>query len=97
MFQRYHRAACQMGLSRVLLTNAKIEARIERLDDAIAAAEPNAPQFDREQWRELMAMKQERHKLYLLLLARRVERGKKVASLDRWRHGFSAGNPEPVA
>ena len=80
-----------------MLTNAKIEARIDRLDQAIAAAEPNAPQFDREQWRELMAMKQERHKLYLLLLARRVERGKKVASLDRWRHGFSSGKAEPVA
>jgi hypothetical protein len=83
-------------LSRVLLTNAKIEAQIERLDQAIAEAEPNAPQFDREQWRELMAMKQERHKLYLLLLARRVERGKKVASLERWRHGFSPEKPEPV-
>lgn len=85
-----------MGLSRVLLTNAKIEARIDRLDRAIAEAEPNVPQFNREQWRELMAMKQERHKLYLLLLARRVERGKKIASLERWRHGFSAGKPEPV-
>ena len=80
----------------MLLTNAKIEAQIERLDHAIAEAEPNAPQFGREQWRELMAMKQERHKLYLLLLARRVERGKKVASLERWRHGFSSEKPEPV-
>jgi hypothetical protein len=80
----------------VLLTVAKIKAAIQRMDEAIAAAEPHAPQFSGEDWRSFMALKQRRHGLHMLLLARKVEQGKKVVSLHRWRYGFETTEAPPT-
>ncbi len=80
-------------------TVAEIEEAIERLDEIIAAAEALAPHLDADSWQEFMALKQRRHELRLLRLARSVENNKKVVSLDRWRHGFdgSSETPDPAS
>jgi len=78
-------------------TMAQIKAAIARIDAAIDAAEPQSPQFNGADWTSFMALKQRRHELHLLLIARRVECGKKVVSLDRWRHGFEGAEaPTPA-
>jgi hypothetical protein len=77
-----------------LSTVAQIKAAIRRMDAIIAAGEPRAPQSDRAAWSSFMALKQKRHSLHLLLIARRVECRKQVVSLDRWRHGFDVLEPE---
>jgi hypothetical protein len=78
-------------LARAHLTIAEIRNAIHRMDVAIAAAEPrDAGTAVRADWAGFMALKQRRHQLHLLLIARRVECRKKVVSLDRWRHGFDA-------
>jgi hypothetical protein len=76
--------------ARALLTVAEVKDAIHRMDVAIAAAEPRDPQAIRTDWVSFMALKQRRHQLHLLLIARRVEACKKVVSLDKWRHGFDA-------
>lgn len=78
-------------------TTAQIKAAIKGIDAAIDAAEPHAPQFNGTEWRSFMALKQQRHELHLLLIARRVECGKRVVSLERWRHGFDATATIPEA
>jgi hypothetical protein len=78
-------------------TTAEVKAAIKGIDAAIAAAEPNAPQFNGADWRSFMALKQERHELHLLLIARRVECCKRVVSLERWLHGFDAAAAIPEA
>jgi hypothetical protein len=77
-----------------LSTVAQIKAAIRRMDAIIAAGEPRAPQSDRAAWSSFMALKQKRHSLHLLLIARRVECRKPVVSLDRWRYGFDMPESE---
>jgi hypothetical protein len=77
-----------------LTTVAQIKATIRRMDAIIAAGEPRAPQSDRAAWSSFMALKQKRHSLHLLLIARRVECRKQIVSLERWRHGFDVPEPE---
>jgi hypothetical protein len=78
-------------------TVAQIKAAIRRMDAIIAAGEPTAPPSDRAAWSSFMALKQKRHSLHLLLIARRVECCKQVVSLDRWRYGFDVPEPEVSA
>jgi hypothetical protein len=73
---------------------AEIKAAIRRMDAIISAGEPQAPESDRAAWSSFMALKQKRHSLHLLLIARRVECRKQVVSLDRWRYGFEIPEPE---
>ena len=77
-----------------LSTVAQIKSAIRRMDAIIAGGEPRAPQSDRAAWGSFMALKQKRHSLHLLLIARRVECRKPVVSLDRWRYGFDLPEPE---
>jgi len=77
-------------------TMAQIKAAIRRMDAIIAAGEPRAPQSDRAAWSSFMALKQKRHSLHLLLIARRVECRKPVVSLDRWRYGFDVPEPQEI-
>ena len=79
-------------------TIAEIEAAVVMLDEIIAAEEARAPHLDAISWQEFMALKQERHELRLLRLARTVECNKKVVNLDRWRRGFETFDiPDPAA
>ncbi len=78
-------------------TVAQVKAAIKDIDAAIAAAEPNSPQFNGTDWQSFMALKQQRHELHLLLIARRVECCKKVVSLERWLHGFDSATTIPDA
>ena len=78
-------------------TTAQVKATIKGIDAAIAAAEPNAAQFNGADWRSFMALKQQRHELHLLLIARRVECCKRVVSLERWLYGFDAAATIPEA
>jgi len=77
------------------MTVAQVKAAIKGIDAAIAAAEPNAPQFNGTDWQSFMALKQQRHELHLLLIARRVECCKKVVSLERWLYGFDGAATLP--
>jgi hypothetical protein len=77
-------------------TVAQIKAAIRRMDAIIAAGEPRAPDADRAAWSNFMALKQKRHSLHLLLIARRVECRKQIVSLDRWRYGFDVPEPEEI-
>lgn len=78
-------------------TTAKVKAAIKAIDAAIVAAEPHTPQFNGADWRSFMALKQQRHELHLLLIARRVECCKRVVSLERWLYGFEAAASIPAA
>lgn len=81
----------------MVVTNERIEAAIQQLERLIAAAEVQAPPDDEAAQRELVALKARQQGLHLLMLARVVERRKKIVSLERWRYGFEAPRNPPRA
>ena len=74
----------------MVVTNERVEAAIRQLERLIAAAEVAASPGGEAASRELVALKTRQQGLHLLMLARVVERRKKVVSLERWRYGFDA-------
>ena len=74
-----------------VLTTARVENEIRRLDRLIAAAEPQMPHLRAHECREYLAMKQRRRVLKDILLARNIERGKSVVNFRRWRLGLMVG------
>jgi hypothetical protein len=74
----------------VAMTTKNVEAMIGQLDRIIGKAEARIGELDDRTMRALMALQQQRSKLRLLAIARRIERQKSVVSLERWRHGFDA-------
>ncbi|HEX7969836.1 MAG TPA: hypothetical protein VF502_16550 [Stellaceae bacterium] len=74
----------------MVVTNERIEAAIRQLERLIAAAEVATAPRSEAASRELVALKTRQQGLHLLMLARVVERRKKVVRLERWRYGFDA-------
>ncbi len=74
----------------MLLTTVRLESALRRLDRLIASVEPHASQLHADEWRQFLALKQRRHNLRLILVARRIECRKPIVSLHRWRYGFAA-------
>jgi hypothetical protein len=74
----------------VAMTTKNVEAMIGQLDRIIGKAEARIGELDERTMRALMALQQQRSKLRLLAIARRIERQKSVVSLERWRYGFDA-------
>ncbi len=72
------------------VTNERLEAAIRQLERLIAAAELEAASQDETARRQLSALRMRQQGLHLLMLARIVERRKKVVDLERWRFGFEA-------
>ncbi len=72
------------------VTNERVEAAIRQLERLIAAAERDAATQNETAQRQLSALKMRHQGLHLLMLARIVERRKKVVNLERWRYGFEA-------
>ena len=70
------------------MMTVRLEAAIRRLDRIIAEMEENGLLLDRAGFRKLLACRQRRTDLKLLLVARRIECQRKVVSLERWRYGF---------
>jgi hypothetical protein len=70
------------------MMTVRLEAAIRRLDRIIAEMEESSPLLDRASFRKLLACRQRRTDLKLLLIARRIECQRKVVSLERWRCGF---------
>jgi hypothetical protein len=74
----------------VVMTTKKVEAMIGQLDRLIGKAEARVGELDTRTLRALVALQQQRSKLRLLAIARRIERQNQVVSLERWRYGFDA-------
>jgi hypothetical protein len=72
----------------VVMTTKNIEAMIGQLDRLIDKAEARVGELDTRTLRALIALQQQRSKLRLLAIARRIERQNQVVSLQRWRYGF---------
>jgi hypothetical protein len=83
----------------VVMTTKNVEAMIGQLDRLIDKAESCVGELDRRTLRALVALQQQRSKLRLLAIARRIERQNQVVSLQRWRYGFdmpkAADAPKP--
>lgn len=77
---------------RVVVTTEKIEAALRRLDCAINKAELRSSTLTTAELRAVRSLKQRRINLRLVVLAREIERPKKVVSLHRWLYGF--GEPK---
>ncbi len=70
------------------MPTTKIECLIKRIDRSIASLETNTSPLDQVNWCKLRSAWRERHRLGLLLLARKIECRRAVISLNRWRYGF---------
>jgi hypothetical protein len=75
------------------MPTAEIESLIERMDRSIALLESNASPLDQVNWRELRSAWRERHRLGLLVLARKIECRRAIIRFNRWRYGFEVEAP----
>jgi hypothetical protein len=75
------------------MPTAEIERLIERMDRSIAVLESDASPLDQINWTKLRSAWRERHRLGLLLLARKIESRKAIIRLNRWRYGFEVEAP----
>jgi hypothetical protein len=75
------------------MTTAKIESLIERIDRSIAVLESDASPLDQVNWGKLRSAWRERHRLGLLVLARKIECRRAIIRLNRWRYGFEVDAP----
>jgi RNase P protein component len=83
---------------RLPMTSRRVRATIRELDAVIARSEAERRVLDRDEFRAVMALRERRVELHLLLVARRLELQKKVVSLNRWRYGYDAGRrADPAA
>ncbi|HUC68880.1 MAG TPA: hypothetical protein VMA53_25915 [Stellaceae bacterium] len=71
----------------------EIERLIERMGRSIASLESEASPLDQSNWTKLRSAWRERHRLGLLLLARKIESRRAIISLNRWRYGFEDDAP----
>jgi hypothetical protein len=70
------------------MPTTKIERLIKRIDRSIASLETDTSPLDQVNWCKLRSAWRERHRLGLLLLARKIECRRAVICLNRWRYGF---------
>lgn len=73
---------------RVPMTSRRVMATIRELNRVIACAEAQRSRLGPNELKWLLALRERRYALSLLLVARRIEASKQVVSLDRWRNGF---------
>lgn len=73
---------------RVPMTSPRVTATIRELNRVIAYAETQRAHLGPNELRWLLALRERRYTLRLLLVARRIECGKKIVSLEKWRNGF---------
>ena len=73
---------------RVPMTTERVLATLRDLNRVIACAEAQRARLGPNELKWLLALRERRYTLSLLLVARRIEASKKVISLDRWRNGF---------
>ena len=78
------------------MTSPRVTSTIRELNRVIAYAEAQRAHLGPNELRWLLALRERRYTLRLLLVARRIECTKKVVSLDKWRNGFKRPlNGEP--
>lgn len=80
---------------RVPMTSPRVTSTIRELNRVIAYAEAQRAHLGSNELRWLLALRERRYTLRLLLVARRIECTKKVVSLDKWRNGFKRPLNEP--
>jgi hypothetical protein len=73
---------------RVPMTSPRVTSTIRELNRVIAYAEAQRAHLGANELRWLLALRERRYTLRLLLVARRIECTKKVVSLEKWRNGF---------
>lgn len=73
---------------RVPMTSKRVMATIRDLNRVIAGAESQRSTLGVSELQWLLALRERRYTLRLLLVARRIESNKKIVSLDKWRNGF---------
>jgi hypothetical protein len=73
---------------RVPMTSQRVTSTIRELNRVIAYAESQRALLGPSELRWLLALRERRYTLRLLLVARRIECTKKIVSLEKWRHGF---------
>ena len=73
---------------RVPMTSKRVMATIRDLNRVIACAESQRSALGVSELQWLLALRERRYTLRLLLVARRIESNKKIVSLDKWRNGF---------